>query len=74
MSYSWTSQRSALPASLQSDLKSDHGTVCPSLGEKEPYARRVRDQALAASCSAPRSSRVGVRRLGCSVGRKGDNF
>lgn len=74
MSYNWTSQRSALPASLQSDLKSDHGTVCPPLGEKEPHARRVRDQALGASCFAPHSSWVGLRRLGCSVGRKRDNF
>lgn len=31
-----------LPASLQLDLKSDHGTMCPPLGEKEPYVRRVK--------------------------------
>lgn len=39
MFYNWTSQRSALPASLQLDLKSDHRTMCPPLGEKEPYER-----------------------------------
>lgn len=68
MFYNWTSQRSALSASLQLDLKSDHRTVCPPLGEKEPYVRRVRDQALAASC---RPFSGGHEKVGVFGGKEG---
>ena len=58
-----------LPLSSQtSSLIMEH---C-ALGEKGTYETRARDQAPDAS--APGPSRVGVRRLGGSVGRKGDNF
>lgn len=41
----------------------------PFFGREEPYVRRVE---VKLCCLMRSPSRVGVRRLGCSVGRKGD--